>query len=184
MSDPVQFDPAIRLALASIYEEIMWLSVRPNVTPGRARAWYTHIMAESLKRKIRVFTGNVSEMSLNQGAVLRLEHHHRIQTSLSKLVEKHKSDKANNVDEFIELIAKAESVHIVTREENYAAMRAHGDYETAGIRLLSWKDIPRPQQSDLWRTMLKGKVANARSYAPVDVQQAVPVDGPAPRARR
>lgn len=172
----MQFEPAIRQALASIYEEIMWLSVRPNVTPGRARAWYTHIMAESLKRKIRIFTGNVSEMSLKQGAVLRLEHHHRIQTSLLKLVEKHKSDKTNNVEEFITLIAKAESVHIVTREENYAAMRAHGDYEAAGIRLLSWKDIPRPQQSELWRTMLRGKVANARTYAPVDAQQAVPPD--------
>ena len=48
--------------LISIYEEIMWLARRPTpgITAGRARGWYTHIMAESVKRQIRRFSGLVS----------------------------------------------------------------------------------------------------------------------------
>jgi hypothetical protein len=47
-------------ALTSIYEEVMWLAERPNVTASQARGWYTHIMAESVKRRLRKFTGSVS----------------------------------------------------------------------------------------------------------------------------
>src|SRR5258706_10784920 len=131
----MRLDETVRTALLSIYEEMMWLSSRPNVTPGRARSWYTHVMAESLKRKIRVFTGLVSTRALEPKADLRLEHHLRIQTSLSSLVAKHRDGKIVDPEEFIALIVKAESVHIVTREENYAAMRAKGNYKAAGIRL-------------------------------------------------
>jgi hypothetical protein len=55
-------EPELESSLRSIYEEIMWLARRPNVTPGRARAWYTHIMAESVKRRVRRFTGQVSRV--------------------------------------------------------------------------------------------------------------------------
>jgi hypothetical protein len=162
----VSIDESIRPALRSIYEEVMWLSQRPNVTPGRARGWYTHIMAESLKRRVRQFTGQVSQEAVtSSGGPLMLEHYLRIQTALSQLVERHRSSRLDAPDEFIDLVIEYERVHIVTRAENYAAMRAKGDYELAGIHLISWTDLPPQRRSELWSSMLKGKVANAAEYS-------------------
>ena len=158
---------ALRDALRSIYEEVMWLANRPNVTPGRARAWYTHIMAESVKRRLRQFTGHVSKAAVNlRDGQLMLEHYLRIQTALSSLVERHRTGNLTDADEFVDLLIKYEQVHIVTRAENYAAMRAKGDYEVAGIALAVWADIPCDRQAVLWRTMLRGRVANAAEYKP------------------
>src|SRR3954462_11548605 len=97
-------DADLEAALRSIYEEVMWLSRRPNVTPGRARAWYTHIMAEAVKRKLRRFTGMVSSAAVAdfQGPLM-LEHYLRIQTALSALVERHGSGE-RNPDEFVALL--------------------------------------------------------------------------------
>ena len=82
--------PELRSALLSIYEEIMWLSARQNVTSSRARAWYTHVMAESVKRRVRQFTGQVSRAAIaGEGTGLRLEHYKRIQNTLTNLVARH-----------------------------------------------------------------------------------------------
>ncbi|MEW9585373.1 hypothetical protein [Paraburkholderia sp. DGU8] len=92
----------LRAALISIYEEIMWLAARSNVTAGRARAWYTHIMAESVKRRIRQFRGRVSTVAIaNDGTGLRLEHYKRIQTTLTELVERHRRKRINDADESV-----------------------------------------------------------------------------------
>lgn len=62
----------IESELTAVYEEIMWLAKRPNVTPSSARAWYTHIVSTRLRKSVRRFTGNVSENALIKGAELRL----------------------------------------------------------------------------------------------------------------
>jgi hypothetical protein len=162
----VSLAPELKTALESIYEEVMWLSRRPNVTPGRARAWYTHIMAESVKRRLRQFTGKVSaEAATAISEPLMLEHFKRIQTTLSELVERHRREDINNAEEFVRVLVEYEHVHIVTRAENYKAMRAKGDYGLAGIKLLRWKALPAARQRELWLSMLRGKVANATEYA-------------------
>jgi hypothetical protein len=158
-------DQELHSALRSIYEEVMWLSRRPNVTPGRARAWYTHIMAESVKRRLRQFTGQVSQAAIaSSAAPLMLEHYLRIQTALSALVQRHRAANIVDPSEFVELLIKYEQVHIVTRAENYAAMRAKGDYGRAGIVLIPWARLPVTRRRELWRTMLRGRVANAASF--------------------
>lgn len=145
----------------------MWLSTRPNVTPGRARAWYTHIMAEAVKRKLRRFTGKVSETAATQSdGPLMLEHFKRIQTTLTALVEQHRAEQLNDPDAFIKTLVDFEQVHIVTRAENYAAMRAKGNYRQAGIVLLPWKTLPEERRTELWKKMLRGKVANADVFKP------------------
>lgn len=160
-------DPKLRAALESIYEEVMWLAKRPNVTPGRARAWYTHIMAESVKRRLRRFTGFVSaKASEATGEPLMLEHFMRIQTTLSKLVERHCTACKDDREEFISTLLEFEQVHIVTRSENYAAMRAKGDYTVAQIQLLPWSEIEQGRRQELWQSMLRGKVANSGDYVP------------------
>jgi hypothetical protein len=165
--------PELHAALVSIYEEIMWLAHRPNVTAGRARAWYTHIMAESVKRQLRHFTGNVSQKAVQaNGTELRLEHYKRIQTTLTGLVERHRQQKQGDAEEFIRTLIDYERVHIVTVKENYDAMRALGDYEKAGITLVSWDEIPPERRAELWRKMLRGKVANANAYAPEAIAEA------------
>lgn len=145
----------------------MWLAERPNVTPGRARAWYTHIMAESVKRKLRRFTGWVSTSAAHGSAEqLMLEHFKRIQTTLSELVERHRSSRTRDSGEFVQLLIEYEQVHIVTRSENYAAMRAKGNYKLAGIELVPWAILPLDRKSELWRSMLRGRVANASEFEP------------------
>ena len=161
----MNISPELRQSLTYIYEEVMWLSVRPNVTPGRARAWYTHIMAESVKRKLRRFTGMVSANAADgSGEQLVLEHFKRIQTTLSELVERHRLQKIRDPNEFVEILIEYEQVHIVTRSENYAAMRAEGNYELAGIKLVSWKTLSLERRANLWRRMLRGRVANASDF--------------------
>ena len=91
----------------------MWLSRRPNVTPGRARAWYTHIMAEAFKGQLRQFTGQVSEAAVTATTEpLMLEHFKRIQTTLSDLVERHRSHGLNDPAEFIQILVEFEWVRI------------------------------------------------------------------------
>lgn len=165
MNPPLDLDPQLHTALKSIYEEVMWLSARPNVTPGRARAWYTHIMAEAVKRKLRRFTGKVSEAAAKQNnGPLTLEHFKRIQTTLTTLVEQHRNEQLNDPDAFIRMLVEFEHVHIVTRAENYAAMRAKGDYRQAGIILLPWDQLSEKRRAELWKQMLRGKVANADAF--------------------
>lgn len=176
-SDPIDTVIAsdLRAALESVYEEIMWLAGRPNVTAGRARAWYTHIMAESVKRRIRQFTGRVSAAAIaTDGTGLRLEHYKRIQTTLTELVERHRRERITDAGEFVHTLIDFEAVHIVTLEENYAAMRAKGDYAKAGIELVEWNQIPADRRTVLWTTMLRGKVANADRFREVLILNVEP----------
>lgn len=155
----------LRVVLTSIYEEVMWLSGRPNVTASRARAWYTHVMAESVKRRVRQFSGLVSmEAIASQSGDLRLEHHKRIQTTLTALVDRHRREQRHDPNEFVRTVIECESVHIVTSAENYAAMRARGDYEMAGIALVPWDEIHEHRRRELWSTMLRSRVANATTF--------------------
>lgn len=166
MKSHPKFDNQAKDDLISIYEEMMWLARRPNTSPTAARAWYTHVVGGRLIRRIRLFTGKVSSNAArDETAVLRLEHFKRIQTTLTKLVTKHLHS-GENLNEFIRVILDCEQVHIVTFEENYAALKAKGDYAAAGIKLISWDKIPKSRRQILWKKMLKGKVANAAEYEP------------------
>lgn len=159
----VEVDQETQGRLEAVYEEIMWLACRNDVTPSMARAWYTHIVTNRLK--LRRFTGKVSDKAVaDPNAVLRLEHHGRIQSALTLLVSRHLELKQSLPHEFIETVLKAESVHIVTFGENYDAMRSHGDYDRAGIVLVSWESIPNDKRAILWHKMLRGKVANADEF--------------------
>ena len=144
----------------------MWLAQRPNVKPACARAWYTHIAHAVVRRDVRRFTGKVSrEAAVHETATLRLEHFKRIQTTLKQLVIRHITSGVHDADEFINVVIDFEQVHIVTGPENYAAMRAKGDYAVAGIDLLDWKDLPMERRRVLWKKVLNGKVANAQQFA-------------------
>jgi len=154
--------------LASIYEEVMWLAERPNTTPSAARAWYTHIASNPLRLHIRRFTGKVSQSAVtDKSTSLRLEHFKRMQTILTQLVTRHLQTGTRYPTEFIKTILECEQVHIVTMSENYAAMKAKGDYSLAGISLVDWKDIPKERQQFLWKKILNGKVSNAAKFVPV-----------------
>lgn len=160
-------DPALRDRLVAIYDEVMWLARRPNVRASCARAWYTHVMSGTVTRRLRQFTGKVSKSAAKVGAAnLRLEHYKRIQTTLTDLVDRHSKCKKGNPEEFLEVLLKCERVHIVTFEENYAAMRAGGNYRKAGIELLPWRSLAPQRQATLWQTMLRGRVSNASTYKP------------------
>ena len=113
-----------------------------------------------------MFTGLVSENAIKKNEELRLEHYLRIQTTLTQLVRNHIQNDIFNATEFVDTIMKCEQVHIVTRTENYAVMRAKGDYTAAGINLVNWKKLNHEQQNYLWRKMLCGKVANHDKFKP------------------
>lgn len=143
----------------------MWLAARKPYTPSDARAWYTHIAYLGVRRTVRRFTGKVSKAAaLETGGAIRLEHFKRIQTTLTKLVERHLASGARDPDEFVRTVIDCEQVHIVTTAENYAAMKAKGDYVLAGIHLLDWSEIPLERRRTLWKKTLNGKVANAALF--------------------
>ncbi len=145
----------------------MWLLSRPNVTPGQARGWYTHIRAVALQTHLRIFTGKVSQAASElTGEPLVLEHFKRLQTNLSQLVERHRRESRHDPSEFVDLVKDNEQVHIVTRRENYSALRAKGDYAIAGIVLTDWEALPLATRAKLWRTMVRGRVTNAADYQP------------------
>lgn len=144
----------------------MWLSARQNVTPSVARDWYTHATVERLKKRVRMFTGCVSERASNFEEELRLEHFFRLQTKLTQLVENHMREDFRDAQEFIDTIKRCEQVHIVTRSENYAAMKAKGSYQDACIKLVDWSSLGYSTQLKLWNKMLRGKVANHGEYQP------------------
>jgi hypothetical protein len=167
MTKPCKIDPEVRSKLVSLHEEIMWLAARPNITPSMARAWYTHVVAGKFKRHIRLFSGKVSQTAISDlDAVLRLEHHARIQTTLTNLVTAHLKRKRPSAHEFVRKVVECENVHIVTFAENYAAMSNNGNYRRAGIKLVAWRSIPIERRQALWQKMLRGKVANAAEFKP------------------
>jgi hypothetical protein len=167
MKPPDEVAPAVHKNLTSIYEEVMWLAERPNTTPSAARAWYTHVAAVRLRRHIRRFTGKVSQKAKDdEGAALCLEHFKRIQTTLTQLVARHLKTGTRSAKDFIRVVLEYEQVHIVTFKEGYAAMTAKGDYSSAKISLVDWRDLPAERQQVLWRRVLNGKVSNANEFAP------------------
>jgi hypothetical protein len=172
-----RLDDRTRTKLAAIYEEIMWLAKRTNVSPSDARAWYTHVRAGRISQSIRRFTGKVSENAArSKGKPLRLEHYMRIQTTLTSLVAKHLNAKKRNPREFVRIVWDYERVHIVTVAENYSAVRAKGNYRKAGIKLRAWRSLPLARRALLWRKMLRGRVANAAAFAPSKSHRSEPPD--------
>ena len=157
-------DPKLRAQLAAIYREVMWLAKRRGVSASAARAWYTHIRKGNVR--LTQFSGKVSRAALAPSAALRLEHYKRMQTVLTRLVERHKKLKRPRPDEFIRVLLACERVHIVTFRENYDALVARGNYGKAGIELLPWRTLTLKQRERLWRKVLRGKVANAEAYRP------------------
>lgn len=160
--------PELEGRLRAIYEEMMWLARRPNTTASMARAWYTHVAGVRLATKLRQFSGFVSKAAIaEEGVTWRLEHFKRIQTTLTKLIERHLVVGVDDPAEFIQTILECEHVHLVSFHENYAAMVARGDYAAAGIDLVEWAEVPPELQRHLWTKILKGRVANAQAFAPV-----------------
>jgi hypothetical protein len=158
---------AVEEQLASVYSDIMWLARRPGVSPSMARAWYTHVFAPQLARQVRMFSGLVSSCAADSpDGTLRLEHHHRIQTTLTSLVARHIRESLVDPSEFVQTVVRCESVHIVTFRENYDALKAKGDYTAAGINLIPWQSLPSDTKQILWSRMLKGRVANASDFKP------------------
>jgi hypothetical protein len=160
-------DPALRGELIRIYEEVMWLARRRNVSASCARAWYTHVRSGKVTRRLRRFTGKVSRSAAGARTVnLRLEHYKRIQTTLTALVMRHRKIKKPDPGDFIRVLLNCERVHIVTFGENYAVRRSGGNYRKAGVELLPWRALPPERQAVLWKRMLRGRVANADAYVP------------------
>jgi hypothetical protein len=131
-----------------------------------ARTGYTHWLAPELAREVRTFSGLVSENAINHGTNigLVLEHHLRIQTELTSLIQKHINTGENNA-EFISEVKRLEQVHIVTKEENITlrCKEISGDYSKAGICLIHWKDIPTESRVFL-RKKLTGKISNIDEF--------------------
>ncbi len=152
--------------LESAYEEIMWLARRAENNASDARSWYTHVIGQKLKKRIRHFTGRVSINAVKEvSSPLRLEHYERIHQTLTKLIEEHLIS-GDDPSKFIQLIKICERVNIVTVDENYAVIKAKGDYSMAGIELIEWKVIPKKKRQLLWDKVLKRNVANADEFKP------------------
>lgn len=159
-------DPSTKQSLVQVYEEIMWLAERPHTTPSSVRAWYTHIASNRLRKHIRRFTGMVSEKAAYEDVpTYRLEHFKRIQTTLTQFVKRHVESGIRDPEEFVKLVLDCEQVHLVTIDENYAAMKAKGDYTEAGIKLIPWRDVPEGRSEIVLKKVLRGKISNYSDFS-------------------
>jgi hypothetical protein len=145
----------------------MWLAARSHISPGTARAWYSHVVAGPMIRIVRRFTGKVSSATITApNGRLVLEHFNRMQSCLTELVANHIRLGLRNSGEFFDLVDRCEQVHIVTEMENNNVRTARGDYELAQVKLKDWKDIPLDVQRILYSRKLRNRVSNAIHYAP------------------
>ena len=158
--------PIERERLTAIYEQMMWLARQRFVTPGSARAWYTHLMSEPIKRRIRKFTGLVSIKAAARAVPVRLEHFGRIHRSLTRLIETHLEQPRLGAADFVRDVVDWEQVNIVTFQENYAVRKAEGDYAAANVRLMRWDDLDAERRLVLGKSRLRGRVANAAEFRP------------------
>jgi len=150
--------------LATVYAVMMHAAGTGLFNATKARAIYSHVMASKLKMHLRTFTGKVSRAAAaDPDAKLVLEHFHRLQHKLTLLVADHIKN-GPDAAAFIKAVRNMEQVHIVTFEENYAAHRAKGCYDTAGIELLDWLDLPEDVRRTLYRRKLHGAVSNAKRF--------------------
>lgn len=164
----MSYPTAVVERLTSVYEEMMWLATRPFVTPRRARAWYSAVVAEALKRKLRRFSGLVSKAALDDiDGKLVLEHYNRLSHSISRLIESHVSQGINDPSAFVALIEECERVNITTDKENHRIRQSAGDYSLAGVTMVTWESIDTATQAKLYHLKLRGQVANADDFAPV-----------------
>lgn len=160
------FPAPVAERLTSTYEELMWLAKRPHVSPQRARAWYTHVIARQMAPMVRRFTGKVSRAALDDlNQRLVLEHYKRLASSISELLKAHTAQGISDPMSFLVLIEACEQVNITTDKENHSARRAGGDYAKAGIELVEWSALSIEERAFLWDKMLKGNVSNAADYA-------------------
>lgn len=150
--------------LATAYGVMMHAAGTGLFNATDARAIYTHVIGTKLKMHLRTFTGKVSRAAAaDPEAKLILEHFHRLQHRLTVLVADHMKN-GPDAAAFIEAVRQMEQVHIVTFDENYAAHRAKGCYDTAGIELLDWQDLPEEVRRTLYRRKLRGAVSNAKQF--------------------
>jgi hypothetical protein len=161
----MEFSQELKDQLSEAYEQMIWLAGRPGVTPGNARAWYSHVVAAKVKNKVRRFTGKVSLEAINNPmADLCLEHYLRIQTSLTQLLEGHIKNNVRDPNAFIRLIYDMERVHLVLENENQKIHKSKGCYKTAGVILTDWELIDRDVRALLYRK-IKSSVSNAKDFA-------------------
>ena len=101
---------------------------------------------------------------------MRFEHFNRLQTALTKLVDRHLREGIYDPGEFIRVVTECEQVHIVTFRENYDAVMVNGDYHKANIALVAWADIAPETQQAIWSKKLRGQVCNAEEFRPRALQ--------------
>lgn len=160
-------DDKLRYDLTEVYHQIMWLARQDNVSVANARAWYTAVMSNRVKTRIRLFSGCVSEEAVEaEGSQCHLEHYKRLSMNLTELIRQHHDQRRNAADEFVRLLIDNERVHIVTGRENGAIKNCGGNYKQAGVVLRQWPKIDAKAQRILWQTRLRRQVANADEYAP------------------
>jgi len=134
--------------LTRVYEVIMSMAEVNGGFLKSARALrggYTHWIGPELAREIRRFDGMVSRAAIENGTHIGLvaEHFHKIQTNLTKLIDRH-LEEGQNALEFVEAVKRMEEVRITTKAENYELGKKliGGEYSKAGIELVSWQDVP------------------------------------------
>ncbi|GJH34212.1 hypothetical protein CBA19CS91_15665 [Paraburkholderia hospita] len=164
-----------RARLLAIHAGIVVMAKTGLFTACELRTVYSHGCRAGKGKVYTLFTGKVSKAALatldpgfiaDEMSRLHREHPDRLQAEITALIERQMANGDYDADAFADRVMALERVNITTRGENYAAMRAGGDYQQAQIELVDWSDISADSQQTLWRKMLAGHVANAAEFAP------------------
>jgi hypothetical protein len=130
---------------------------------------------DRLKGQLRRFTGLVSKEAATSAPVddLHHEHHLRIRKNISDLVFRHINGPHDSAD-FIDAIARLESVNLVTAAENGRLRNHGGDYVRAAVELVPWDILLVTRRQEIWVKKIRRKVANAEDFYPGPIDRVPP----------
>jgi hypothetical protein len=153
--------------LRHAYEVMVFVYRHTPATARRVRTILTHSYPELLASYTR-FSGHVSKAALEEASangyrkgVFIREHHLRMQNTLTKWVKQGFIE--HGYKAFEDKVMELSEIHITLKSENNKLISKSASYESLGIDLIHWKDIPSISRQ-VFHRILKGKVINLAEY--------------------
>lgn len=151
--------------------DVMAFAQANGFTPTATRGILTHANARLLK-PYTVFSGNVTAAAIEAARTMRgeyvghtliVEHPEKMQRGLTDWI---RENVLNDYDAFEREVRHLSTVNIATRLENAALSQKGATYESLGITLVVWADIPADVQRLLYVHCVGKRCGNHAEFIP------------------
>lgn len=154
-------------SLRHAYQVMVYVYQHTPASARRVRTILTHSYPDLLSSYTR-FSGYVSQAALEESSasgyrkgIFVREHHLRMQKSLTEWVKQGCIE--HGYKAFEDKIIELSEIHITLKSENSKLISTTASYESLGISLIHWKDIPLISRQ-VFHNILKGKVVNLSEF--------------------